>query len=380
MAGIYIHIPFCKKACHYCNFHFSTQVKQLDTFVEALLTEISLRKDYVQDPIQTVYLGGGTPSLLAPEHLTSVINQLKEFFVLNPDIEFTLEANPDDINPENLGFWKSIGVNRLSIGIQSFQNEALEWMNRAHKVSQSHQAIKMAQDAGFSNISIDLIYGTPYYTKEHLLADLKIIEAYQIPHVSCYALTVEEKTALHSMIQKGQMKNVATDEQAEHFEMIVEYLNGIGLEHYEISNFAKPGYRSQHNSSYWKGIPYIGFGPSAHSYNGDSRQWNIANNALYIQSLKGGELNFDKELLDLPTQYNEYMMISLRCMEGFDLSIIEQKFGAEYVSHTKNIVDQLEKQHVLEATKNGYCLRKSAKFLADGIAAEFFIVESAQSL
>ena len=380
MAGIYIHIPFCKKACHYCNFHFSTQVKQLDAFVEALLTEISLRKDYVQDPIQTVYLGGGTPSLLTPEHLTSVINQLKEFFVLNPDIEFTLEANPDDINPENLSFWKNIGVNRLSIGIQSFQNEALEWMNRAHKVSQSHQAIKMAQDAGFSNISIDLIYGTPYYTKEHLLADLKIIEAYQIPHVSCYALTVEEKTALHSMIQKGQMKNVATDEQAEHFEMIVEYLNGIGLEHYEISNFAKPGYRSQHNSSYWKGIPYIGFGPSAHSYNGDSRQWNIANNALYIQSLKGGELNFDKELLDLPTQYNEYMMISLRCMEGFDLGIIEQKFGVEYVSHTKNIVDQLEKQHVLEATNNGFCLRKSAKFLADGIAAEFFIVGSAQSL
>jgi oxygen-independent coproporphyrinogen-3 oxidase len=253
-------------------------------------------------------------------------------------------------------------------------------MNRAHKVSQSHQAIKMAQDAGFSNISIDLIYGTPYYTKEHLLADLKIIEAYQIPHVSCYALTVEEKTALHSMIQKGQMKNVATDEQAEHFEMIIEYLNGIGLEHYEISNFAKPGYRSQHNSSYWKGIPYIGFGPSAHSYNVDSRQWNIANNALYIQSLKGGELNFDKELLDLPTQYNEYMMISLRCMEGFDLGIIEQKFGVEYVSHTKNIVDQLEKQHVLEATNNGFCLRKSAKFLADGIAAEFFIVGSAQSL
>lgn len=380
MAGIYIHIPFCKKACHYCNFHFSTQVKQLDAFVEALLTEISLRKDYVQDPIQTVYLGGGTPSLLTPEHLTSVINQLKEFFVLNPDIEFTLEANPDDINPENLSFWKNIGVNRLSIGIQSFQNEALEWMNRAHKVSQSHQAIKMAQDAGFSNISIDLIYGTPYYTKEHLLADLKIIEAYQIPHVSCYALTVEEKTALHSMIQKGQMKNVATDEQAEHFEMIVEYLNGIGLEHYEISNFAKPGYRSQHNSSYWKGIPYIGFGPSAHSYNGDSRQWNIANNALYIQSLKVGELNFDKELLDLPTQYNEYVMISLRCMEGFDLGIIEQKFGVEYVSHTKNIVDQLEKQHVLEATNNGFCLRKSAKFLADGIAAEFFIVGSAQSL
>jgi oxygen-independent coproporphyrinogen-3 oxidase len=380
MAGIYIHIPFCKKACHYCNFHFSTQVKHLDAFVKALITEISLRKDYLQDPIQTLYFGGGTPSLLSPEHLRLIVNQLKVHCTLTTNLEFTLEANPDDINPENLVFWKSIGVNRLSIGIQSFQNEALEWMNRAHQVSQSHQAIKLAQDAGFSNISVDLIYGTPHYTKEHLLADLKIIEAYQIPHVSCYALTVEEKTALHSMIQKGQMKNVVTDEQAEHFEMIVDYLSAIGFEHYEISNFAKSGNRSQHNSSYWKSIPYIGFGPSAHSYNGDSRQWNIANNALYIQSLEQGNLHFDKEILDLATQYNEYMMISLRCIEGFHLDTIEQKFGKDYLLHTKHIIDLLDNQGVLEITKDGCSLKKSAKFLADGIASEFFIVGSAQSL
>ena len=268
-----------------------------------------------------------------------------------------------------------MGVNRLSLGIQSFQNEALAWMNRAHEVNQSHQAIQMAQYAGFNNISIDLIYGTPHYTKEHLLADLKIIEEYKIPHVSCYALTVEEKTALHSMIEKGKMQNVATEVQAEHFEIIVDYLNNIGFEHYEISNFAKPGNRSKHNSSYWKGIPYIGLGPSAHSYNGTSRQWNVANNALYMQSLEKRELTFEIEQLHQATQYNEYMMISLRCIEGFDLKHIESSFGKAYVEHTQSVIQILQAQDIFEQTNKGYCLNKSAKFLADGIAAEFFIVD-----
>jgi oxygen-independent coproporphyrinogen-3 oxidase len=380
MAGIYIHIPFCKKACHYCNFHFSTQTSNIDAFIEALLIEIDLRKDYLSAPIQTIYFGGGTPSLLSHTQLKTIVEALKKHFVLNDTIEFTIEANPDDINEEQLQEWKHLGINRLSIGIQSFQNEALSWMNRAHEVNQSHLAIQLAQKAGFKNISIDLIYGTPHYTTTHLLADLDIIKAYAIPHVSCYALTVEEKTALHSMIQKGQMKNVVGEEQAVHFDIIVDFLNEQGFEHYEISNFAKPGYRSQHNSSYWKGIPYVGLGPSAHSYNGSERQWNIANNALYIQSLKKGELNFESESLDLSTQYNEYMMISLRCIEGFHLDTIEQKFGKDYLLHTKHIIDQLDNQEVLEMTKDGYSLKKSAKFLADGIASEFFIVGSAQSL
>ncbi len=375
MAGIYIHIPFCRKACHYCNFHFSTQTQHINAFVEALLIEIELRGNYISSPIQTIYFGGGTPSLLSAEQIITIVQKLQTNFDLTQLEEFTLEANPDDISSDNLLLWKNMGVNRLSLGIQSFQNEALAWMNRAHEVNQSHQAIQMAQYAGFNNISIDLIYGTPHYTKEHLLADLKIIEEYKIPHVSCYALTVEEKTALHSMIEKGKMQNVATEVQAEHFEIIVDYLNNIGFEHYEISNFAKPGNRSKHNSSYWKGIPYIGLGPSAHSYNGTSRQWNVANNALYIQSLEKRELTFEIEQLDQAAQYNEYMMISLRCIEGFDLKHIESSFGKAYGEHTQSVIQKLEAQDVLEQTNNGYCLNKSAKFLADGIAAEFFIVD-----
>lgn len=375
MAGIYIHIPFCRKACHYCNFHFSTQTQHINAFVEALLIEIELRGNYISSPIQTIYFGGGTPSLLSAEQISSIVQKLQTNFDLTQLEEFTLEANPDDISSDNLLLWKNMGVNRLSLGIQSFQNEALAWMNRAHEVNQSHQAIQMAQYAGFNNISIDLIYGTPHYTKAHLLADLKIIEEYKIPHVSCYALTVEEKTALHSMIEKGKMQNVATEVQAEHFEIIVDYLNNIGFEHYEISNFAKPGNRSKHNSSYWKGIPYIGLGPSAHSYNGTSRQWNVANNALYIQSLEKRELTFEIEQLDQAAQYNEYMMISLRCIEGFDLKHIESSFGKAYGEHTQSVIQKLEAQDVLEQTNNGYCLNKSAKFLADGIAAEFFIVD-----
>ena len=379
MAGIYIHIPFCKKACHYCNFHFSTQTNNIDGFIEALLIEIDLRKDYLPSPIQTIYLGGGTPSLLSFSQLKTIVDAIKRQFVLNDSIEFTIEANPDDITDEQLQYWKQLGINRLSIGIQSFQNDALKWMNRAHEVGQSHKAIASAQKAGFENISIDLIYGTPHYTRAHLEADLNIIKTYAIPHVSCYALTVEEKTVLHSMIQKGQMKNVVSEEQAAHFDIIVDFLNEQGFEHYEISNFSKPGYRSQHNSSYWKGTHYIGLGPSAHSYNGSTRQWNIANNALYAQSLKKGEINFEIESLELSTQFNEYMMISLRCMEGFDLTFIESKFGEAYLQHTNNIIAQLTTQKVLSKTSEGYCLSKSAKFLADGIASEFFIVGSSPS-
>ncbi len=380
MAGIYIHIPFCKKACHYCNFHFSTQTNNIDGFIEALMIEINLRKDYLKSPIQTIYFGGGTPSLLSFSQLKTITDAIRTQYVVNDFIECTLEANPDDITEEQLQHWKQLGINRLSIGIQSFQKDALKWMNRAHEVEQSHKAIEAAQKAGFENISIDLIYGTPHYSRADLEADLNLIKEYAIPHVSCYALTVEEKTALQSMIQKGQMKNVVSEEQAAHFDIIVDFLNQQGYEHYEISNFAKPGHRSQHNSSYWKGAHYIGLGPSAHSYNGSTRQWNIANNALYAQSLKKGEINFEIESLELSTQFNEYMMISLRCMEGFDLTFIESKFGEAYLQHTNNIIAQLTTQKVLSKTSEGYCLSKSAKFLADGIASEFFIVGSSPSL
>lgn len=380
MAGIYIHIPFCKKACHYCNFHFSTQTNNIDSFVDALVKEIKLRKDYISQPIQTIYFGGGTPSLLTKSQLSLILNALKSHFTLQESIELTLEANPDDIDEVKLLYWKNMGINRLSIGIQSFQEDALKWMNRAHTIEQSHRSIQLAQNHGFNNISIDLIYGTPHYTNEQLISDLEFIKEYKIPHVSCYALTIEEKTALHSMIQKGTIKNIVNEDQAAHFEIVVDFLTKNGFEHYEISNFAQPGFRSQHNSSYWKGLPYLGLGPSSHSYNGDSRQWNIANNALYIKTLQKNELNFEKEILELPTQYNEYMMISIRCIEGFNLQIIETKFGKAYLEHTIEILKELSNKDYFEIIEQNYSLKKSAKFFADGIASDFFIVGSSPTL
>jgi oxygen-independent coproporphyrinogen-3 oxidase len=374
MSGIYIHIPFCRKACHYCNFHFSTQTQHLDAFVNALIKEIALQEKYINSPIETLYLGGGTPSLLQPAHLDKIISALDKHFNLTTLKEFTLEANPDDIDIEKTMLWKAGGINRLSIGIQSFQQEALDWMNRAHNTTQSIQAIEYAQAAGIHNISADLIYGTPHLSDEALLKDIAILNKYQIPHISCYALTVEEKTALHNLIAKKKIENVDTEKQAKHFEIVVNTLNENGYAHYEISNFAKPGHESIHNSNYWKGIPYLGLGPSAHSYNIHTRQWNIANNQLYIHSIEEGKVPAEIEHLDTTTRYNEFMMISLRLLEGVNTTSLLEQFGATYLAHTQTVMKTLEKENKLIITNNGFAIDKNARFLADGIASEFFIV------
>jgi oxygen-independent coproporphyrinogen-3 oxidase len=374
MAGIYIHIPFCKKACHYCNFHFSTQLKYIDQFTKAIIQEIEIQKNYLSTPIETLYFGGGTPSLLPMDDFHKILDKLSSVYSLDPDIEFTIEANPDDIRPDQVNAWKKAGVNRLSIGIQSFQPAALQWMNRAHTTEQAHHAIKTAQGEGIENISIDLIYGTPHLTNGDLQADLEMIHEYQIQHLSCYALTVEEKTALYTMIQNKKIDRVQPEHQAAHFEIITHYTEKIGMEHYEISNFSKPGFRSKHNSNYWKGIPYLGLGPSAHSYNKNTRQWNIANNQLYFSTLEKKELPYEIEHLSLATKYNEYMMISLRCMEGFSLATISQDFGPEFVAHTLKITQGYVAENWLNETSEGYTLSKAAKFFADGIASDFFWV------
>ena len=373
MAGIYIHIPFCKKACHYCNFHFSTQTEHINDFVEALLKEIPAQKNYLNQTIETVYFGGGTPSLLNEAQLYKIIKALNVHFKLASKIELTLEANPDDINIEKTKMWHGLGINRLSIGIQSFQEEALKWMNRAHNTFQSHESILNAKKAGIDNISIDLIYGTPQLTNEALINDIEIINDYQIPHVSCYALTVEEKTALYNLILNKKLENVDPNKQANHFEIIINHLEKFGFEHYEISNFALPGHRSKHNSNYWKGIPYLGLGPSAHSFNINSRQWNVANNQLYIQNINKGVIPFEIEHLETATQYNEYMMISLRLLEGINLNEVERRFGKAYLEHTLSIEDQLKTKNHLQKTEQGFSIAKKSRFLADGIASEFFI-------
>jgi len=372
MAGIYIHIPFCKKACHYCNFHFSTQLKYIDDFTKAIIQEIEIQKNYLSQPIETLYFGGGTPSLLPMDDFHKILDKLRSVYSLDSNIEFTIEANPDDIQPNQVNAWKKAGVNRLSIGIQSFQPAALQWMNRAHTTEQAHEAIRAAQGEGIGNISVDLIYGTPHLTNDDLKADLAMIDQYQIQHLSCYALTVEEKTALHAMIQNKKIDRVHPEQQAAHFEIITEYTEKIGMEHYEISNFSQPGFRSKHNSNYWKGVPYLGLGPSAHSYNKNTRQWNVANNQLYFSTLEKNELPFELEQLPLATKYNEYMMISLRCMEGFSLEYIFQNFGPEFQAHTLKITQGFVAKNWLTETSQGFALTKSAKFFADGIASDFF--------
>jgi oxygen-independent coproporphyrinogen-3 oxidase len=374
MSGIYIHIPFCKKACHYCNFHFSTQIQQLEEFVDALLKEMVLQKDYLSDPIETLYLGGGTPSLLQPVHFEKIMNGLHTHYNLSALKEFTIEANPDDINLEKTKLWKNIGINRLSIGIQSFQKEALAWMNRAHDSKQSMFAIEQVKAAGIHNISTDLIYGTPHLSDEALLKDISILNKFEIPHISCYALTVEEKTALYHLIQENKIENVDSEKQARHFEILVDSLNNLGYEHYEISNYAKPGQRSIHNSNYWKGISYLGLGPSAHSYNNISRQWNIANNSLYIKSINEGILPCEVEQLDLSNKYNEFMMIRLRLIEGVDMQEIQNRFGEAYLQHSNAILAPFLLNGKIEKTKSGFAIAKHARFLADGIASDFFIV------
>ena len=374
MAGIYIHIPFCKKACHYCNFHFSTQTEYIQEFTHALVAEIKLQKNYLTAPIETMYFGGGTPSLLKKAELEMIIEALKANFNLAPHFEFTIEANPDDINPVIAADWLALGVNRLSIGIQSFQAASLAWMNRAHSVEQSHAAIKIVQAAGFKDISADLIYGTPYLSDEDLMADIVTLIQYKVNHISCYALTVEEKTALHSMITKKQIEDIDTTKQARQFEIMVEALTAAGFEHYEISNFAMPGARSKHNSNYWSQVPYLGLGPAAHSFNGDQRQWNIANNSLYFQSIKNKLVPFELENLSLTQKFNEYMMISLRKSEGFSTHYIKDVFGEKYEAYVMSTSPKYIALGQLKPTEKGYTLTKEAKFFADGIASDFFWV------
>ena len=327
MAGIYVHVPFCRKACHYCNFHFSTSTKYLNDFVFALLKEIDLQKHYLNQPVTTLYFGGGTPSLLPLESLDLILSSINKVYNTTGLIEITLEANPDDITIEKLQAWKQMGINRLSIGVQSFLNEDLLWMNRAHNAEQAQTCIQLAKQNGFLNITIDLIYGTPTLSDASWKHNLQMAAELQIPHLSCYALTVEPKTALDTMINQKKVQGVDAEKQAVHFDMLQQFAASAGYEQYEISNFAKDGFRSKHNSSYWHGVPYLGLGPSAHSFNGLSRQWNIANNALYIQSLRDGNVPFDKETLTTEQRLNEYIMTSLRTIEGINLSYVQDNFG-----------------------------------------------------
>jgi oxygen-independent coproporphyrinogen-3 oxidase len=375
MSGIYLHIPFCKKACHYCNFHFSTSRQQLPAMVEAICKEIVLQHHYLVDEVQTIYFGGGTPSLLAGAYIRNILEHIHKNFRVSAAAEITLEANPDDINSNGLNEWKEAGINRLSIGIQSFFEEDLQWMNRAHNAMQARQCIEIAQAAGFSNITIDLIYGTPGLSDEKWKQNVETALSLNIPHLSCYALTVEPKTALAKMIASKQSRNIELDDQARQFELLTQWLSAAGFEHYEISNFAKPGFRSRHNSSYWQGKPYLGIGPSAHSFNGRSRQWNIANNAVYIATIDAGSVPFEIEVLTTTQQLNEYLMTALRTIEGISVKRIGELWGDEKALQLIATAQKhIERGH-LAMNDERLQLTEKGKFLADGIAADLFETE-----
>jgi oxygen-independent coproporphyrinogen-3 oxidase len=374
MAGIYLHIPFCKQACNYCNFHFSTSLKQKDDMIAALKQEIQLQQNYLEgQEIRTVYWGGGTPSMLSASELMQIWDSIEKSFP-NQDLqEITFEANPDNLSPAYLKELARTPVNRLSIGIQSFREEDLRYMNRAHNAQEADYAVKAAQDAGFENISIDLIYGTPTMNDKQWKENIQHALALKVPHISSYALTVEPRTALAHAIEKGKSVEPDNEQAAAQFEILMEALATGGYDHYEISNFALPGKYAVHNTNYWRGSHYLGLGPSAHSFNGKSRQWNIASNPAYLKHLlTDRKLPFELEILSFEDRLNEYLMTSLRTMWGTDLRLLEQQFGSDVA---KDILEQsteyLEKGW-MKQEEGKLILTRSGKLLADRIASELF--------
>lgn len=374
MAGIYIHIPFCKKACHYCDFHFSTSPVYKDQMVQALHAEIILKKDYTgTEQIETIYFGGGTPSLLSAAELGMLISEITEYYPVSSSAEITLEANPDDLNPQKVKELKQTLINRFSIGIQSFFEEDLKWMNRAHTATEAQSSIKRVQDAGFENITADLIYGYPLLSNEKWKYNIRELIELQIPHISSYSMTVEPATALASFINKGKQKQMDENQSAQQFEILMDELEGAGFDHYEISNFAKPGRHSRHNSNYWEGVNYIGIGPSAHSFNGESRQWNVADNMKYIQALQANKIPSEIEHLTIENRVNEYIMTAVRTSKGIDLGLISQRFNSDYSALIKQNLEPILDKGWATISGQTATLTKEGKLFADHIASELFV-------
>jgi oxygen-independent coproporphyrinogen-3 oxidase len=376
MSGIYIHIPFCKQACHYCDFHFSTSVKKKGEMVDMLCKELVLRKNELPgNVIETIYFGGGTPSLLIAEELKEIFDTLHSNFQVSNDAEITLEANPDDLSIEKLKVLKASGINRLSIGVQSFFEEDLKLMNRAHNSKEALESIQMAKEY-FDNISIDLIYGIPGMTEVRWRENLRIALDLGLPHFSCYALTVEPNTALKKFIEKGVIKPVDDEAAKAHFEILVETLLKAGFVHYEFSNYGKPGYFSQNNTAYWFGKPYLGIGPSAHSFDGNSRKWNISNNSLYIKALQKDELSMQEEKLSEVDKYNEYVMTRLRTMWGVSPEEVEEKFGLNYKTYLLEQAGPYLKKDLMILKDENLHISAKGKFLGDGISSDLFFINS----
>lgn len=374
MAGIYIHIPFCKQKCHYCNFYSTVSLKYRDAFIDALNREIISRKNYLyNEKVTTIYFGGGTPSMLSINEITQIITTLKDNYNVSDIVEITLEANPDDLNKELINNLKNYTpINRFSIGIQSFFDDDLTYLNRVHNSKQAKKSIEQIISAGFQNITIDLIYGIPTLTEKKWKENLNIFFDYNIPHLSSYSLTVEQKTALHVLIKKKKLANIDEVQSIAHFKILMEEVEKQNFTHYEISNFAKEGYYSKHNSIYWLGGHYLGLGPSAHSYNGYSRQWNVMNIKKYSEELITENIVDEIEKLTTDQMYNEYVLTSLRTSWGCDIEHITNIFGSEFSNHfLKNIESSIINKKIV-CSANTYTLTNEGKLFADGIASSLF--------
>ena len=374
MSGIYIHIPFCKQACHYCDFHFSTSMKKKDQLIFALAKEMELRKDEFKNiTVETIYFGGGTPSVLSADELQYLIDSVYLNYKVIDNPEITLEANPDDLNEDVIKALAKSPINRLSIGIQSFFEKDLKLMNRAHNAIEAKRCLQLATQY-FDNISLDLIYGIPNSTNAEWLENIQTALSFGVPHISSYALTVEPKTALASFIAKGVIDNVDDDLAHEQFHILIEALDQAGFDHYELSNFGKKGFYSKNNTAYWLGKSYLGIGPSAHSFNGNERAWNVKNNSIYITKINQGELPLEVEVLTLNDKYNEFVMTGLRTIWGVSLTEVEKQFGKPFLEYLLQQANQYVTKQMLYIEDNNLKTTKTGKFLSDGIASDLFML------
>lgn len=366
-ASLYIHIPFCRKACHYCDFHFSTNLTYQQDMVDAICSELMLRGHELDGKcIETIYFGGGTPSVLTSKQLILILNTLKANYNVDNQVEITLEANPDDLSVDYIKLLRDCGINRLSIGLQSFDESELKWMNRSHTVNQSYTALDILEDQTSIDYSIDLIFGSPLCTDQVWSHNLNIISQYRSPHISCYNLTVEPNTALHHQVQAGQFIPLKDDQHIALYHSTHKILNSLGYEHYEISNYAKDGKYSRHNTGYWMGNHYLGIGPGAHSYNGKERSWNVANNALYLQSLKQNTLPREVEVLSNTDKYNERVMVGLRTMWGIHQQTLH------LTTEQDLFIQELIQQNLASLSQDRLILTESGRFQSDHIASQLF--------
>lgn len=374
MAGIYIHIPFCRKLCHYCDFYHVIGPEENTSYIGALKKEAEIRQDYLAGKtVKTIYIGGGTPSVLAVKELDDILDHLGRLFVIEPENEITVEANPDDVTGDYLTDLRAIGINRISLGVQSWRDEDLRMMNRRHTVMQASDALEKSMKAGFKNISIDLIYGIPGMGIDNWAGNLDKTLSFDIKHLSAYHLTIEPGTVFGKMKEKGLLAEVDEEESTAEFNLLIEKTESAGFIQYEISNFGKPEYFSVHNTNYWRQVPYMGLGPSAHSFNGYSRQWNVRDLKKYMKALKGGKLLFEKEELDIKTKFNEYIMTSLRTMWGIDLEYVEKIFEKEGYDYVINLSGKFINYGLMRQENKNLVLTNQGKMISDNIISEFMM-------